>query len=200
MEEAGQPDPDDGHQFAVLGSHDADLDGLVEAVTRRATGDIARQQLEPHTHRAGWLLREDDVKGRLVWGPERDRGGPYDVVVDGRRLTWDQLGQALEPYEGWRFRLMLVDRCDDLRPDAEVIAMPAPSSPEVQRISETAQSPTIDEVLVEFLAEQEKRLAPRTFRNYADVVHFLRDCLNGYGHQSLNAAERERWEEAYERE
>jgi hypothetical protein len=64
----------------------------------------------------------------------------------------------------------------------------------------TAGRPTIDEALDEFLVEQEKRLAPRTFRNCADVIHLLRDCLNGYGYQSLDADERRRWETAYERD
>jgi hypothetical protein len=63
-------------------------------------------------------------------------------------------------------------------------------------MSGTAGRPTLDEAL----AEQEKRLASRTFRNYADVIHLLRDCLNGYGHQSLDADERRRWETAYERD
>ena len=67
-------------------------------------------------------------------------------------------------------------------------------------MSKTAQSPSIDEVLGDFLAEQEKRLASRTFGNYAAVIDLLRHCLNGYGHQSLNTAERERWEQAYERD
>ena len=200
LQETGVGGPDDGYHFAVLGSHAADVDALVEAVTRRATDGIARQQLEPHPHRAGWLLRDDDVEGRLVWGVEREHGGPYDVIVDGRRLTWDELGQAVEPYEGWRFRLGLEDPCDDLRPDAEMIAVSAPYAQEVQPMSGTAGVPTIDEALAEFLVEQEKRLAPRTFRNYADVIHLLRDCLNGYGHQSLDADECRRWESVYERD
>jgi ArsR family transcriptional regulator len=29
------------------------------------------------------------------------------VIVDGRKLTWDGLGRALEPYEGWQFRLLI---------------------------------------------------------------------------------------------
>jgi len=53
-------------------------------------------------------------------------------------------------------------------------------------------------VFGESLAEQEKRLAPRTFGNYADVIGLLRDCLNHYGHQSLEPAERTRWETAYD--
>ncbi len=65
-------------------------------------------------------------------------------------------------------------------------------------MSETPVSMSIDEVLSEFLTEQEKRLAPRTFRNYAYVIELLRHCLNGFGHQSLDAAEHERWQEAYD--
>lgn len=59
------------------------------------------------------------------------------------------------------------------------------------------QSPTIEQVLVEFLADQQQRLAARTFRNYAVVIDLLRDCLNGYGHSSLDPEERARWETAF---
>lgn len=82
----------------------------------------------------GWwsvLQRDDDVAGGLVWGGEPEHGGPCDVVVAGACLTWDELGHTLEPYEGWCFRLMLEDPCDDLRPDADVIAMSAPRAQEV---------------------------------------------------------------------
>ena len=57
---------------------------------------------------------------------------------------------------------------------------------------------TIEAVLAEFLEEQQRRLAPKTFANYSAVVSLLEDCLNNYGHQSLNDAEQERWHAAYE--
>lgn len=57
---------------------------------------------------------------------------------------------------------------------------------------------SIDEVLGAFLAEQEARLAPRTFRNYEDVIYLLRACMNDYGYTSLSDSELKRWEEAYE--
>ena len=53
-------------------------------------------------------------------------------------------------------------------------------------------------MLLEFLAEQEQRLAPRTYRNYAEVASLLRHCLNSYGHQSLDDAERSRFDDAYD--
>ena len=186
----------DGYHFAALGSHEADVNDLVAHVTRAAEEEIGRRYLEPHPHRTGWLVRDDAVVGRLVSGEEGDAGGPYDVIVDGRTLTWDELGHALEPYEGWRFRLVLADRCDDLRPDADVI----PIAKETDAMTHAHASPTIDDVFNEFLAEQQKRLAPRTFHNYADVIRLLRDCLNNYGHQPLGPAERTRWETAYDRD
>ena len=199
LEESNPGEPGGGYHFAVLGAHDADVAWLVEAVTERAMAAVAVPQLVANPHRSGWRLLGDEVAGRLVWGDGRDAGGPFDVVVDGRRLTWDELGLSLEPYEGWRFRVVLEDPCDDLRPDAEVFALPS-SLAEEASLAPDPGSPNIEGVLAEFLAEQEERLAPRTFRNYADVVYLLRDCLNNYGHQSLDDEELARWEAVYERE
>lgn len=63
----------------------------------------------------------------------------------------------------------------------------------------TARSDTtIDEALKEFLAEQRKRLSARTFRRYEEVVELLRDCLDGYAHQSLDEQEHQRWQGEFE--
>ena len=59
---------------------------------------------------------------------EGDNGKPYNVVVDGRTMSWEQLGMALEPYEGWGFRLVIEDRFRDVRSDAEVIELRGPGS------------------------------------------------------------------------
>lgn len=57
---------------------------------------------------------------------------------------------------------------------------------------------TIDEALDAFLAEQDKRLAERTYRNYLEVVELFRDCMNGYGYESLSELERQRWQAAFD--
>jgi hypothetical protein len=114
----------EGYHFAVLGAHDADLEELVSSVRSQAEAEISRQYLEPNPHRPGWIIDDDEVAGRFIFSEENGTGGPYDVVVDGRTLTWEEFGAALEPYEGWRFRLVMEDRCVDLRPDADVIELP----------------------------------------------------------------------------
>jgi hypothetical protein len=35
--------------------------------------------------------------------------------VDGHAISWDELGQALSPYEGWQFVLRITDRFGDPR-------------------------------------------------------------------------------------
>ncbi|GBE36959.1 hypothetical protein BMS3Bbin07_01114 [bacterium BMS3Bbin07] len=47
----------------------------------------------------------------------------------------------------------------------------------------------IEAVLDEFLAEQRKRLKPRTVLRYEDVIELLKDHLNGYGHTGLSKVE-----------
>jgi hypothetical protein len=113
----------EGYKFAVLGEHDADVDHLVEHVQRQAEAEVGRLYLEPADHRDGWVV-DDEVAGRFVWNDEEPRGTPYRVVVDGRTLSWEELGRALEPYEGWNFRLVIEDSIGDARPDAQIIELP----------------------------------------------------------------------------
>ena len=58
-------------------------------------------------------------------------------------------------------------------------------------------SPTIDQVFDEFLAEQRKRLRPRTLSKYEDVLGLLRHHLNGYASESLSKAESALFDRCY---
>jgi hypothetical protein len=113
----------EGFEFGVLGDHDADVAALAARVRAEAEAEIGRRYLEPGPGGAGWRLAGGEVAGRLIWGPD---GGPYRVVVDGRPLSWAQFGEALESFEGWRFRLVIDDPCVDVRSDAEVLAFRRP--------------------------------------------------------------------------
>lgn len=60
-----------------------------------------------------------------------------------------------------------------------------------------ATETTIDQVLDAFLVDQASRLSARTMRNYEYVVELLCDSLNGYAYESLDKADRKRFDEAY---
>jgi len=49
--------------------------------------------------------------------------------------------------------------------------------------------PTIEEVLDEFLSDQQKKLKPKTISGYKDVVQLLKDYMNGYAYQCLPKTE-----------
>ncbi len=57
--------------------------------------------------------------------------------------------------------------------------------------------PAIAEVLVEFLADQRKRVARGTFRNYQGIVDLFQQGLDRYGHEGLGKAERKLFERLY---
>jgi hypothetical protein len=65
-----------------------------------------------------WEIRHDDdrdadeVVGRIETVVPF---GPLTLVVDGRAVAWDELGQALSSYEGWQFVLCITDRFSDPR-------------------------------------------------------------------------------------
>jgi hypothetical protein len=114
---------DGGYRFSMLGSHDADPEVLMERLVRAAAAEIGQPYLRRASHRSGWVVADqvDEVAGYLVFNPE---GGPYRAAVDGRILDWAELGEALESYERWRFRLTMEEPREDVRPDAEVVALP----------------------------------------------------------------------------
>ena len=97
---------DEGYRLALLGTHDADVPSMFDQLRGRLRDAISQQYLDRSAHREGWIMGGMDVEGRLVW---RDGGPGYDVVVDGRRLTWEEFGSALEPFEGSTFRLSMLD-------------------------------------------------------------------------------------------
>ena len=111
------PPPDGGYEFEEFGDHDADPSMLLDLVTVRADTEMARRYLT--RTKSGQLQighdedgGADEVVGRIE---TVEPFGPLTVVVDGRAVTWDELGQALSPYEGWQFVLRITDRFGDPR-------------------------------------------------------------------------------------
>lgn len=58
-------------------------------------------------------------------------------------------------------------------------------------------NPTINEALAAFLAEQQKALSARTFRDYEGAVSLLRHSLDGYAYQWLDEAEQALWQQRW---
>jgi len=63
-------------------------------------------------------LARDEAAGYLIWSDD-NQGSIHDVVIDGKKFTWDELGRMLSPYEGFQFQLKILDRTEDLSEEPE---------------------------------------------------------------------------------
>ncbi|HEV3380692.1 MAG TPA: hypothetical protein VG142_06900 [Trebonia sp.] len=111
------PPPDGGYEFEEFGEHGADPKVLLDLVTVRAGTEMARRNLT-QTESGRWEIctdeggDADEVVGRIE---TVEPFGPLTLVVDGHAVSWDELGQALSPYEGWQFVLRIADPSGDPR-------------------------------------------------------------------------------------
>ena len=53
------------------------------------------------------------MRGKIEWDSAQDGRIPL-LIIDGREITWDELGRILMSFEGWQFKLTVVDKSEDL--------------------------------------------------------------------------------------
>ena len=98
----GKPEED---RFVQLGR-------LVDRIRRT----LATQYLEDG--RAGFQIKDMQVKGAIEadMSDEGDLWGSHMpmLVIDGRDVSWEELGRMLMTFEGFQFKLEMVDKSDDL--------------------------------------------------------------------------------------
>jgi hypothetical protein len=105
-----------GYQFQLVGEPDEDrfvqLGRLVERIRRT----LATTYLEDG--RDGLQIKDMEVKGTI----EADLSDEADLVgssapmlvIDGRDVSWEEFGRMLMTFEGFQFKLEIVDKSDDL--------------------------------------------------------------------------------------
>nr|WP_244195436.1 hypothetical protein [Caballeronia arationis] len=60
----------------------------------------------------GLQIAETMVRGRVEWNGDENARQPC-VIIDGRRVEWNDFGAMLLAFEGWHFRLELLDPSDE---------------------------------------------------------------------------------------
>jgi len=59
------------------------------------------------------LIFPGPVRGYVSSDHDRHPQPPPVIVIDGRELTWEEFGRMLLSFEGWQFRLEIVDRTEE---------------------------------------------------------------------------------------
>jgi hypothetical protein len=100
-----------GYRFQIIGDPRSDqfvlLGKLIEKMRRLLTVvHITDSDL-------GLQMVDETVRGRIEWDGVEDSRRPC-VVIDGRRVEWDELGRMLMAFEGWQFKLEVRDPSDEI--------------------------------------------------------------------------------------
>ena len=53
------------------------------------------------------------MRGKIEWDDAHDGRVPL-LIIDGREITWDELGRMLMSFEGWQFKLTVADKSEEL--------------------------------------------------------------------------------------
>ncbi|MGF6507862.1 DUF7713 domain-containing protein [Paraburkholderia sp. 32] len=99
-----------GFRFQLLGDPRSDPFELLGDLLQKMKRALAVKHL---VEDAGHLVvAETTVRGRIEWDGNENYRLPC-VVIDGRRVDWSDFGAMLMAFEGWQFRIELVDPSDE---------------------------------------------------------------------------------------
>jgi hypothetical protein len=96
-----------GYRFAVLGDFEADAWHVFQLLYQKMRREMAVRHIEYTEH--GWQLTDRDrLVGRIEWDEDADGVTPV-LVVDGKALTWDEIGRMLMTFEGFTLNASVED-------------------------------------------------------------------------------------------
>ncbi|MEX3968696.1 hypothetical protein AB4Y42_42305 [Paraburkholderia sp. EG286B] len=98
-----------GYRFQLIGEADEDVFVLLGRLVEKIRRALSVRHIDSHERR----IIDSTVRGRIEWDESQPGHLPL-VVVDGKEVSWDDLGRMLMSMEGWQFRLEIVDPSDEL--------------------------------------------------------------------------------------
>lgn len=101
-----------GYQFQLVGDPEDDLFALLGRLIQKIRRALSVKHLK-ETDGHGLQIAEQTVRGRIQWDDSEDGRVPL-LVVDGQEISWEDLGQMLMSFEGWQFKLEILDPSDEM--------------------------------------------------------------------------------------
>lgn len=100
-----------GYQFQVVGNADDEVLALLGRLIKKMRRALAVRYLDDSDHVP--QIAKQTVQGRIEWDAQ-SRGKTPIVTIDGEAHSWADFGRMLMSFEGWQFRLDVVDPSDEL--------------------------------------------------------------------------------------
>jgi hypothetical protein len=106
--ERGQPV---GYQFQIVDDSEVELIALLGRLIERMRRRLSVKDLVQSDQRLE--IADQTVRGRIEWD-ESENGRMPLLVIDGRDVSWEELGRMLMTFEGWQFRMEIRDRSEEV--------------------------------------------------------------------------------------
>jgi hypothetical protein len=101
-----------GYEFQVIGEPDDDPLELLGKLIGKMRRALALTHLEDTDH--GPQVNDRLIlRGTVDSDPDEDHRVPM-VIIDGREISWDELGRMVAAFEGWQFKLEFRDRSEEV--------------------------------------------------------------------------------------
>ena len=101
-----------GYQFQIIGNPEDDLLVLFGQLIQKMRRGLSTKHLVDGQH--GLQIADHRVvRGKIEWDDAHDGRVPL-LIIDGREITWDELGRMLMSFEGWQFKLTVADKSEEL--------------------------------------------------------------------------------------
>jgi hypothetical protein len=98
-----------GYRFQLIGEANDDVFVLLGRLVEKVRRALSVRHIDFHERQ----IIDSTVRGRIEWD-ESQAGHLPLVVVDGKEVSWNELGRMLMSMEGWQFRLDIADPSEEL--------------------------------------------------------------------------------------
>lgn len=101
-----------GYQFQIIGDPADDLLMLLGQLIQKIRRGLSTKHLIDGQH--GLQIADQGVvRGKIECDVAHDDRVPL-LIIDGREITWDELGRMLMTFEGSQFKLAIADKSEEL--------------------------------------------------------------------------------------
>jgi len=109
--EALEVGPEEGYEFSVIAGAEQDLFVTFQTLFERIRRELGRKHIESEGN-SYRITREDVVRGQISNDPDSFEQLPL-LIIDGKPVTWEELGRMVAPNAGFRFKLEIFDRSEE---------------------------------------------------------------------------------------
>lgn len=104
----------EGYEFQVIGHPEDDLLALLGRLIEKMRRGLSVKHLDDDGGQFGLQIADHQiVRGRIECDLDDDDRMPL-LVIDGKEITWQEMGRMLMTFEGCQFKLEIRDRSEEV--------------------------------------------------------------------------------------